>query len=194
FLGSSRTTLGTESGASIVDFDGSLQERTEAYLTAHPAAPFDEVEREILAPFEGNAVIEAVSPRVFEAAGLGTAMVNFPGRYSDVIEPWAHYIPLEKDFSNFDEVVSAIRDDAVLEGLAARAHTDLVASGRYSLRTFVRGFDREIEARMQPAQRRPHPRLAGELNRRLRSVEHLRSAHRLVDVPFIASQRARATK
>ena len=160
FLGSARATLGTESGASIVDFDGSVQERTEAYLKAQPGATFEEVEREILAPFEGNAVIEAVSPRVFEAAALGTAMVNFPGRYSDVIEPWIHYVPLEKDFSNFDEVVSAIRDEAVLEGLASRAHADLVASGRYSLETFVRGFDREIEARRAAAPR-PRPRAGG---------------------------------
>ena len=87
FLSSSRATLGTESGASIVDFDGSLQARTDAYLRTHPGATFEEVEAEILAPFEGNAVIEAVSPRVFEAAAVGTGMVNFPGRYSAVIEP-----------------------------------------------------------------------------------------------------------
>lgn len=194
FLSSSRSTLGTESGASIVDFDGTLQERTDAYLAANPSATFEEVEREILAPFEGNAVIEAISPRVFEAAALGTAMVNFPGRYSDVIEPWVHYVPLEKDFSNFDEVVSAIRDDAVLEQLAARAHADLVASGRYSLETFVREFDREVETRLHPVERRRQPRVVGGLNRSLRALEHLRSPHRLAEHPFVASQRTRATE
>jgi hypothetical protein len=194
FLSSSRSTLGTESGASIVDFDGTLQERTDAYLAAKPSATFEEVEREILAPFEGNAVIEAISPRVFEAAALGTAMVNFPGRYSDVIEPWVHYVPLEKDFSNFDDVVSAIRDDAVLEQLAARAHADLVASGRYSLDTFVREFDREIETRVRPVERRRRPRVVGGLNRSLRALERLRSPHRLAEHPFVASQRTRATE
>jgi hypothetical protein len=194
FLGSSRSTLGTESGASIVDFDGSLQTRTDEYLATHPSATFDEVEREVLAPFEGNAVIEAISPRVFEAAALGTAMVNFPGRYSDVIEPWVHYVPLEKDFSNFDEVVSAIRDDTVLEALVSRAHIDLVASGDYSLETFVQGFDREIEARAKPVARRPQSRVAGGLSRSLRAVEHLGSPTRLAEHPFVASQRTRATR
>jgi hypothetical protein len=193
FLGSARSTLGTESGASIVDFDGTLQERTDAYLAAHPGAPFDEVAREILAPFEGNAVIEAISPRVFEAAALGTAMVNFPGRYSDVIEPWVHYVPLEKDFSNFEEVVSAIRDESLLEGLVERAHADLVASGRYSLQSFVQGFDREIEARVQPGRRRARSR-AGGLNRSLRSIEHLGSPSRVAETPFVASQRMQATR
>jgi hypothetical protein len=194
FLGSSRTTLGTESGASIVDFDGTLQARTDEYLASQPSATFEEVERELLAPFEGNAVIEAISPRVFEAAALGTAMVNFPGRYSDVIEPWVHYVPLEKDFSNFDEVVSAIRDDALLEGLAARAHADLVASGRYSLDTFVQEFDRELEARVRPVRRRQRLGVVAGLNRSLRAVEHLGSPRRLADLPVVASQRTRATR
>lgn len=194
FLGSSRTTLGTESGASIVDFDGSLQVQTESYLRANPAATFDDVEREVLAPFEGNAVIQAVSPRVFEAAALGTAMVNFPGRYSGVIEPWTHYIPLEKDFSNFEEVVEAIRDDALLAGLTSRAHSDLVASGRYSLQTFVQGFDREIEQRVRPVPRKQGSQLAREMSRKLRAVEHVQSPSRLAEVPFVAAQRARGTE
>jgi len=192
FLGSSRTTLGTESGASIVDFDGSLEECTEHYLKANPTASFEEVEREILAPFEGNTIIDAISPRVFEAAALGTVMVNFSGRYSGVIEPWVHYIPLEKDFSNFDEVVAFIRDDAELERVAARAHADLVLSGRYSLGTFVEGFDRELEARVLPAMRRQRRIPTAGLRRGLIALEQLRSPSRLARLPVVASVRDRA--
>src|SRR5438067_6998926 len=68
FLRSCRATLGTESGASIVDFDGSVQARTRHYLVRHPRVSFEEVERAVLAPYEGNVVINTVSPRVFEAA------------------------------------------------------------------------------------------------------------------------------
>lgn len=192
FLGSSRTTLGTESGASIVDFDGSLQTRTEGYLRSNPTATFEEVEREILAPFEGNAVIDAVSPRVFEAAALGTAMVNFAGRYSDVIEPGVHYIPLERDFSNFDEVAALIRDDAELERIASRAYTDLVASGQYSLRAFVEGFDCEIAARVPGISSRPRSTLGRNLRHKLVAVEQLRSPARLARLPLVASARENA--
>jgi hypothetical protein len=191
FLSSSRTTLGTESGASIADFDGSLQERTERHLKTNPAATFEEVEREILAPFEGNAVIDAISPRVFEAAALGTAMVNFVGRYSEVIEPWVHYIPLEKDFSNFDDVVALIGDDAELERVASRAHADLVSSGRYSLRTLVHDFEAEIETRIRPARYRRSP-VARTMRRKLAPVEQLRSPSRLAQLPFVAAVRRRA--
>jgi hypothetical protein len=192
FLGSSRTTLGTESGASIVDFDGSLQERTEAFLRSNPTATFGEVEREILLPFEGNAVIQAISPRVFEAAALGTAMVNFTGRYSGVIEPWLHYIPLEKDFSNFDEVVAAIRDDDTLDAVASRAHVDLVSSGRYSLERFVRDFEHEIEARVGPANRRPRPRFPRMLNKKLFALEQFRSTAQRTELPLVVHLRNRA--
>jgi hypothetical protein len=186
FLGSARTTLGTESGASIVDFDGSLQKLTESYLRANPTATFDEAEREILAPYEGNAVIRTISPRVFEAAALGTAMVNFTGRYSDAIEPWTHYVPLEKDFSNFDEVTATIQDTRMLDEMAARAHADLVASGRYSLPSFVRNFESELEARVAPAQARPRPRRA--VSRKLLELEQVR----LRDLPPAAALRTRA--
>jgi hypothetical protein len=194
FLGSSRATLGTESGASIVDFDGSLQQRTEDYLRAKPGASFEEVEQEILSPFEGNAVIQAVSPRVFEAAALGTAMVNFTGRYSDVIEPWVHYIPLEKDFSNFDEVVAAIRDEEALDAVAARAHEDLVVSGRYSLKSLVREFDRELEARALPRQRSARPGVVRAATRPLLALDQLRSLPQLAEVPAVASLRGRAAE
>jgi hypothetical protein len=172
FLGSSRTTLGTESGASIVDFDGSLQTRTEGYLRSNPTATFEEVEREILAPFEGNAVIDAVSPRVFEAAALGTAMVNFAGRYSDVIEPGVHYIPLERDFSNFDEVAALIRDDAELERIASRAYTDLVASGQYSLRARTQSAALARRGRTATVAGAPGSAAARSVGARKRSRSH----------------------
>jgi hypothetical protein len=157
-LGSARATLGTESGASIVDFDGSVERRTNAYLDAHPAASFEEVERELLAPYEGNARIEVVSPRVLEAAALRTAMINFEGRYSGVIEPWRHYVPLAKDFSNFEEVLDALGNGPLLQRLTRQAHDDLVGSGAFSLRGFVSQLDDDFEARvatrLAPARKR----------------------------------------
>ena len=152
FLASCRATLGTESGASVIDFDGSLERRVHEYLLDNPAATFDEVEREILCEHEGFAVINVISPRIFEAAALRTALVLFPGDYSGAVEPWEHYIPVEHDFANFDEVVARLRDTTYLEQLTARAYADLVESGRYSLAGFVRRFDELVDERV-PAPR-----------------------------------------
>jgi hypothetical protein len=160
FLASARTTLGTESGASIVDFDGSIERRTNEYLAERPEATFEEVHAAILEPYEGRVTIQVVSPRVFEAAALRTALVCFPGAHSGVIEPWEHYVPLEKDFSNLAEVEAVIRDAPTLERLAARAHDDLIASGAYSLRRFIRQFDDDIAERAQPRGRRRRTEIA----------------------------------
>ena len=151
FLQSCRATLGTESGASVVDFDGSIQQRVDAYLVRHPDAAFEEVEREILCPYEGVLTIHVASPRLFEAAALRTAMVLFRGEYSGVVEPWTHYLPLEKDFSNVDEVIEALRDIPRLEKMTDQASADLVESGRYSLRAFVSEFDDLIDDRSRAA-------------------------------------------
>jgi hypothetical protein len=141
FLSSCRATLGTESGASIADLDGSVERAVNDYLSRHADATFEQVEKAVLAPYEGNVVINTISPRAFEAAALRTAMVFFPGEYSGAIEPWTHYLPLAKDFSNMDEIVERLRDLPALEAMTERAYQDLVASGRFSLARFVAEFD-----------------------------------------------------
>ena len=192
FLTCCKVTLGTESGSSIVDYDGALQRRVDAYRTEHPSAGFEEVHTAILAPYEGNTVINVVSPRVFEAAALRTGLVLFPGDHSGVVRPWEHYVPLEKDFSNLDEVVSAIRDPALLQPLIDTAFEELVASGDYSLRRFVGEFDALLDERGEPVGRRRgvDVRLARTearlrkafLSRDALSVRFARDAVKLVDV------------
>jgi hypothetical protein len=145
FVASCKATLGTESGASIADYDGSIERAVKEYLVRHPNASFAEVERELLAPHEGNVTINTISSRMFEAAALRTAMVLFPGDYSGAIEPWTHYIPLEKDFSNMADVLRRLRDVPFLDDLTERAYVDVVASGRFSLRRFVAEFDELVE-------------------------------------------------
>jgi hypothetical protein len=141
FLSFCCATLGTESGATIADYDGSVERGVKDYLAEHPAASFEEVEQAVLSPYEGNVDIRVISPRQFEAAALRTALVLFTGAYSGALEPGRHYIPLEKDFSNLDEVAERLRDLPFLEELVARTHEEIARSERYSLAAFVREFD-----------------------------------------------------
>src|SRR5579871_2098283 len=95
------------------------------------------------------------------------------------MRPMVHYIPLRKDFSNFDEVVSLLRDPHVSRELVENAHRDLIASGEYSYASFVRGVDQELEAAGQdpaiaPAQRRQVDAALrrGRIRRRMRTEAH----------------------
>src|SRR5215213_2369504 len=141
FIGSCKATLGTESGASIGDYDGAVEAAVKDYLVRRPDASFEEVHRALLEPHEGNVVINTVSSRIFEAAALRTAMILFEGDYSGALQPGTHYIPLERDFSNIGDVARRLRDLPFLEALTERTHADLVASGRYSLDRLVAQFD-----------------------------------------------------
>jgi len=144
FISSCRATLGTESGASITDFDGTLEKRTKAYLAEFPSASFEEVTRDVVGSYDGKVPVTAISPRVFEAAALRTALILFPGEYSGVIKPWEHYIPLRKDFGNMHHVVAKLRDLPFLRAMTERTYRDLVISGRYSQQALADAFDQVL--------------------------------------------------
>jgi hypothetical protein len=88
-----------------------------------------------------------ISPKVFEAIRLRTALVLFEGEYSGVVEPDVHFIPLKKDMSNIDEVFAKLEDREFLTALTDRAFRDIVESEKYTHRSFIAGIDREIETR-----------------------------------------------
>ncbi len=137
FLGSCRATLGTESGSNIFDFDDTL--RIKATELAH--LPFETVYDTHFRAHEGPARMNQISPKFFEAIALRTALVCFPGHYSGLLERDRHYIALEKDFSNIDEVFEKLQDFDFLEQLTASAYADIIETGKYSYPAFVAAFD-----------------------------------------------------
>jgi len=62
------------------------------------------------------------------------------------MEPMRHYIPLRKDFSNFDEVVERFRDPALRRELAENARRDLIDSGAYTYERLGELFDETLVA------------------------------------------------
>ncbi len=141
FLGNCRATLGTESGANLFDRDGllALSIQREQYL--NPAVTYDEIKARFMHGREGEVRMNQISPKVFEAIALRTALILFEGDYSGVLEPNRHYLPLKKDFSNVDEVLAKLHDTASIEALTERAHADVIRTGRFSYSTFVRQTD-----------------------------------------------------
>ena len=137
--------LGTESGVSITDFDGSIEVRAKEYLSTHPGAEFWEIHKNLLNPYEGNLVENTISPRAFECAAHHTAMILFPGDYSGILQPWVHYIPLQKDFSNMQEVVDKLNDPAFLHTMTEQTYRDIIASGKFSYQAMIQEFDAVIE-------------------------------------------------
>lgn len=143
FIGSARSTLGTESGANVFDVDGRLAELAQR----HASMPFSEFARSFLREHEGLVRMNQISPKIFEAARLRTALILFEGSYSGVIKPNEHYIPLAKDYSNIGEVFSKLEDTDFLQELTDRTFRDVIATGAYSYRRFVEGVDDYLSSR-----------------------------------------------
>ena len=144
FVSNCRIMLGVESGASVFDFEGDLQQRVDSYVADHPAAGFEEVQEMFLRPYEGLIRLNQISPRCFEAAALRTPMVLFEGEYSGVLVAGRHYLALRKDYSNFAEIVAAVRDIDRLQAIADRAYEEIACNSAWSYRRFIETFDTEV--------------------------------------------------
>lgn len=137
FLLNCRAIAGSGSGASILDSDGSLRATTQQYLRDHPAATFDEVEQACFANRDGELALNVVGPRHLEATAARTCQVLTEAEYSGLLRPDEHYVPIDVNLSNIDEVVDRIRDQRLCNETAARAHADVIASGRWTYRVFI---------------------------------------------------------
>lgn len=155
FLGSSRATLGTESGANVFDWDGSLRTDIQREVLRNPNVGYDEIRERFLKGREGEVVMNQISPKMFEAVATRTALVLYEGRYSDVLQPNRNFIPLKKDFSNVDDVLRKVQDADLLLEMTDRTYDDVVRSGRYDYQSFVEVFDRAVGPALRPAKARP---------------------------------------
>ena len=145
FLTSCKATLGVESGASIMDFTGDLEQDIEYYQMLHPHAKFHEVKELFLKEHDGKYKLNQISPRCFEAIALKTALVLYEGEYSGILVADRHYIMLKKDFSNIEDVVARLTDDDYLQAMVERAYDEIALNQAYSYRTFVNHVDQVID-------------------------------------------------
>lgn len=145
FLGSCRATLGTESGSNVFDFDGNLSR----LAAQHSDLTYEEFRARFLGDHEGKVRMNQVSPKIFEAIRLRTALVLFEGEYSGVVQPHQHFIPLKKDYSNIDDVFEKLQDLDYLKALTDQAYRDVIESGRYTYEAFVAGVDQYLDKRIK---------------------------------------------
>jgi len=144
FVAGCKAVLGTESGASVVDFDGNVRARVDTHLRRQPNVTFEELQRLYFTDLEHKIRINVISPRCFEAAALRTLMIMYPGEYTGILTADRHYIRLAKDHSNMDEVAAALRDKGRCEEIIQTAFDEIACNPEYTFRTFVGRFDDQI--------------------------------------------------
>lgn len=146
FIGTCRTMLGTDSGCNVLDHDGSLRRQFVALQRRNGGRPpsYEEF-RPYIGDREDGVDYSMISPRIFEYARARTAMILFRGRYSDIIEADKHYILLEPDFSNAEDVLARLDDLAFLQGLTDQAFDHLIGSNHFSYKAFAAFVSRVID-------------------------------------------------
>lgn len=155
FVRNCRAMLGSESGASFFDFTGEIRPRIEQLEREQPGLPFEEIRDRFFPGQDAHVRMNQISPRCFEAAALRTLMVLYEGRYSGVLQPWRHYVPLKKDHSNMDEVVAVLRDPARWQDIVDRAYEEVACDRRWSYEAFADMVGGELESARE--MRTPQP-------------------------------------
>jgi len=102
----------------------------------HEAAAFPEIYARFFRnrprpPFYGK----CISSRHFDAIGTGTCQILLKGRYNDILVADQHYLALEPDFSNLDDVIERFRDPATRRALTEAARAHILEGHTYALRT-----------------------------------------------------------
>ena len=144
FLLDCRATLGVEGGASLLDRDGSVKKAVETYTKDHPAADFHETREACFQNRDGEFGLACLSPRHLEACLTETCQILIEGQYNGVLRPWEHYIPVRKDFADVDKALDAFADHELVSRMVRKAYTDVVESGQWSYRAFVRECEADI--------------------------------------------------
>jgi hypothetical protein len=149
FLSGCKAVLGVEGGVSVVDRSGRFRELYERLLKENPRltpAEFEAAAGPEFRALEDRIDYRCLTPRHFESAAFRNLQILFEGRYDGILQPWAHYVPLRKDFANLDEVLAVLADPARATSITDRAYADLIASEKYSYQGFVRSVDDRLAA------------------------------------------------
>lgn len=148
-LAAARWTLGVEGGASILDPDGGIRERTMRYVASRPDASYDEIEAACFPGRDGELALFALSPRHLEAAATRTGQILVEGGYSGALEPGRHYLSLRADLSNLGELLEQAKDEGLRRQMTETAHREVVAPGQYTYRGFVDHVDAVLLGRAE---------------------------------------------
>ena len=147
-------------------FYGDLQSKIDTELAK--GLNEDEIFDKHLHHLEKEIKMNQISPKMFEAISLKTALVLFEGEYSGILKPNRHFIPLKKDFSNFEEVVIKLNDDHYLQEMVDRAFEEICLNEKYSYNYFIRSvFDQVIDDEVSIIKPKEHDIVFGFVERNI---------------------------
>lgn len=140
FLSSCRFVLGVESGAGVLDNDGTIYKSIRQALVSNPEISLEDLYEKYVKQKDDGLRLRAISPRHFEAIEEGACQILYEGEYNGILKPGVHYIELKKDHSNLDDVIEHMKDEENRKKIVESAYRDVIGSQKYTYEVFVKWF------------------------------------------------------
>jgi len=137
FLGNTRFTVGAKGGASIVDPRGKLADKVRRLRARHPHLSRRELGDRLNLSDVMCGDFSAVSPRLFEAAAMGTCQILLRDHYFDGFEPWRHYVPLDSGGAIDPRVWKVMRDIDLAGEIVRASQAFLLETERFTYAKFL---------------------------------------------------------
>jgi Glycosyl transferases group 1 len=77
---------------------------------------------------------KCISSRHFEAIGTKTCQIMFRGRFNDILQPDQHYLPLNDDFSNLQDILVRFSDPTQRRAIVDQAYAHVMDAHTYAHR------------------------------------------------------------
>jgi hypothetical protein len=109
--------------------------RFEYQTVAQEAESYDSIHARFFAGKPRAPVYgKCISSRHFDAVGTKTCQIMFRGRFNDILEADRHYLALDSDFANLDDVLRRFTDAAERRVIVDAAHAHVMEAHTYTHR------------------------------------------------------------
>ena len=130
FIENSKFCLTTASGSSLLDPWNHIRHCVNSFLAKQPKATYQQIEEHCFSGLDKKYVFTAISPRNIEAALAETVQIATPGSYSGLMLPYEHFIPLEEDCSNINEVILMMNDSNLVNKIKKQCKESILSEPR----------------------------------------------------------------
>lgn len=142
FLANARSTIGRQSGASLITRSPWLQVHATVIESVYEEEPFNRQIKRLLGRRHKEVPLLAPSPRIFEGASLQVLQILESSQVSYGIEPWIHFVPIEHDFSNIDIVFDFLKSSEAPK-MAKNCYFELFGNPKWSREQWIKNLAEE---------------------------------------------------
>jgi len=134
FLRGCQAVVGAEAGSYYLDKHGHAITSAKLYQRAHPHAGFQEIYDRFFKPLSHYVSGKSISSRHFEPIGAKTCQVLLEGDYNGILKADEHYIKINKDRSNIEDVIRRLKDEDYRRRMVDRTYDYIMQNHTYAHR------------------------------------------------------------